>query len=337
MLLITGGAGFIGTNLTRYWLENHPDWQVIVYDKMTYAASHRNIELFEGCPRFSFFKGDIADRQSLEPLLARADLIINLAAETHVDRSLMDPESFLRTDLIGTYNLLELHRKYRDKKFIQVSTDEVYGSVPEGKATEDSHLNPSSPYSATKAGADLLAIAYFKSYGVPVIITRCCNNLGPFQYPEKLIPLLITNALMDLPLPIYGDGKQVREWIYVDDHCRALDIIADRGQIGQIYNIGTGYERDNLSIATQILNLLNKPLSLIRFVADRPAHDKRYALDWQKLKNLGWSPVVPFEEALKRTVEFYVSNVTWWREIRESPVFRSYYEANYGWRFQDSR
>ncbi len=335
-LLVTGGAGFIGSHLVRYWLKVHPDWKVIVYDKLTYAGSLDNIRDLQCDRRLTFVKGDIADRDRLEPVFQESDLIVNLAAETHVDRSLMEPEAFLRTDLIGLCVLLKLLRQHPDKKLIHVSTDEVYGTVECGRADEDAALRPTSPYSASKAGADLLALAYYKSFGVPVIITRCCNNFGPYQYPEKFLPLMITNALLDLPLPIYGDGRQIREWIYVEDHCRALDHIGQRGEIGETYNIATGYERENIEMARRILQILNKPESLLRFVADRPGHDRRYALNWTKLAKLGWSPLFSLDDALQRTVDFYVRNREWWMKIRTSREFQTYYEANYGWRFDDS-
>lgn len=333
-ILVTGGAGFIGSNFVRYWKREHPTWEIIVYDKLTYAGNRSNLHDMEGQQGFTFFQGNIYDREQLEPWVAKADIVVNFAAETHVDRSLLASGDFVKTDVLGVHTLMECARKHRTGLVIHISTDEVYGPILDGSADEKFSLNPSSPYAASKAGGDLLALAYTKSFQVPVIITRCCNNFGPYQYPEKLIPLMVTNALMDLPLPVYGDGKQVREWIFVEDHCQALDFIIEHGTPGEIYNIGTGCERQNIEVVRLILQILGKPESLIKFVADRPAHDRRYSVNWEKLKKLGWEPKSNFEEALEKTVTWYRENKWWWQQIRESEEFKRYYEANYAWRLK---
>lgn len=331
-LLVTGGAGFIGSNFVRYWRKNHPEWAIVVYDKLTYAGNRKNLHDLGGAQDFTFVQGDICDRESLEPWVMRADVIVNFAAHTHVDRSLLTAGEFVHTDVLGVHTLLECARVHKTSLIVHISTDEVYGPVLEGSVSEEAALNPTSPYAASKAGGDLLALAYHRSFKVPVIVTRCCNNFGPYQHPEKLIPLMVTNALLDLPLPVYGDGRQVREWIFVDDHCRALDVLMERGKVGEVYNIGTGQERENIFVVRRILKILGKSESLIRFVADRPAHDRRYSLDWSKLKRIGWEPSWDFETALEQTVRWYVENEWWWRQVRESEEFRRYYEDNYGWR-----
>lgn len=333
-LLITGGAGFIGSNFARYWRANHPEWDIIVYDKLTYAGNRNNLHDLEGQQGFTFVQGDICDRDLLDAWVAKADIVVNMAAETHVDRSLLASGDFVRTDVLGVHALLECAREHRTPLIIHVSTDEVYGPILDGSADEIAPLNPTSPYAASKAGGDLLALAYVKSFRTPVIITRCCNNLGAYQHPEKFIPLMVTNALMDLPLPVYGDGRQVREWIFVDDHCQALGFLIERGKPGEVYNIGTGQERQNIEVVRFILQQLGKPESLIRFVADRPAHDRRYSLNWQKLRDLGWEPEHEFESALAKTVQWYRDNEWWWRAIRDSEEFQRYYEANYAWRLR---
>ncbi len=335
-ILVTGGAGFIGSNFVRYWRREHPAWEIVVYDKLTYAGNRNNLHDLEGQPGFVFFQGDICDREQLEPWVAKADIVVNFAAETHVDRSLLASGDFVRTDVLGVHTLMECARKHGTGLIVHISTDEVYGPILSGSADEKAVLNPSSPYAASKAGGDLLALAYAKSFRVPVIITRCCNNFGPYQHPEKLIPLMVTNALMDLPLPVYGDGKQVREWIFVEDHCRALDFLIEHGTPGEIYNIGTGCEKQNIEVVRLILQFLGKPESLIRFVADRPAHDRRYSVNWEKLRKLGWEPIHEFESALAQTVAWYRDNEWWWRQIRESEEFKRYYEANYAWRLKSS-
>ncbi len=333
-ILITGGAGFIGSNFARYWRREHPAWDIVVYDKLTYAGNKANLHDLEGQPNFTFVQGDLCNREQLEPWVAKADVVVNFAAETHVDRSLLASGDFVRTDVLGVHTLMECVRKHQTGLVVHISSDEVYGPILDGSADEMAPLNPSSPYAASKVGGDLLALAYAKSFRVPVIITRCCNNFGPYQHPEKFIPLMVTNALLDLPLPVYGDGGQVREWIFVEDHCRALDFLIEHGTPGEVYNIGTGCERQNIEVVRLILQLLGKPESLIRFVADRPAHDRRYSVNWQKLRQLGWEPVHEFKAALVQTVAWYRDNEWWWRQIRESEEFQRYYEANYGWRLR---
>lgn len=333
-ILVTGGAGFIGSNFVRYWRKNHPKWDIIVDDKLTYAGNRANLHDLEGTEGFTFVQGDICDREQLEPFIAKVDIIVNMAAHTHVDRSLLSSGEFVQTDVFGVHTLMECAREYKTPLIVHVSTDEVYGPILEGSADEKALLNPSSPYAASKAGGDLLALAYAKSFRVPVIITRCCNNFGPYQHPEKLIPLMITNALLGLPLPVYGDGMQVREWIFVEDHCQALEFLIEHGTPGEIYNIGTGQERRNIEVVRLILQFLGKPESLIRFVADRPAHDRRYSLDWSKLRKLGWEPTYDFEKALEQSVRWYCENEWWWRAIRDSEEFQNYYEANYAWRLK---
>ncbi len=333
-ILVTGGAGFIGSNFVRYWLREHPEWEVIAYDKLTYAGNKSNLHGLEGQPNFTFVKGDICDREQLEPWVKKVDIVVNFAAETHVDRSLLSSGEFVRTDVLGVHTIMELAREHGVGLIVHISTDEVYGPILDGSADENSPLNPSSPYAASKGGGDLLALAYAKSFRVPVIITRCCNNFGPYQHPEKLIPLMITNSMLDLPLPVYGDGRQVREWIFVEDHCRALDFLIEHGTPGKIYNIGTGCEKQNIEVVKLILQLLGKPESQIHFVADRPAHDRRYSVNWDRLKEIGWQPQHDFESALAQTVAWYRENEWWWRQIRESEEFKRYYEANYAWRLK---
>jgi dTDP-glucose 4,6-dehydratase len=308
-LLITGGAGFIGSNFVRYMLNNH-DYDVVVLDKLTYSGRMENLE--DVIHSIEFIKGDICNKDDLTKV--SCDVIINFAAETHVDRSILDAGVFVRTDVLGTFNLLELSRRL-DVQFIQISTDEVYGSITEGSFREEDTLDPSSPYSSSKAGADLLVRAYHKTYGLPVMITRSSNNFGPYQYPEKLIPLFIVNALQNKPLPLYGDGGNVRDWIYVLDNCEALALVLNKGKKGEIYNIGGGNEKTNLEITHAILEELKKPKSLIKFVKDRPGHDRRYSLDCTKIKALGWKPKHKFEEALKSTINWYKENEWWWKPL----------------------
>ncbi len=329
-LLVTGGAGFIGSNFIHYAINEHPDWQITNLDKLTYAGNLENLKDLEGNARYRFVKGDIANRRLIDRLLGEGvDVIVNFAAESHVDRSILDASPFIETNVKGTQVLLEGARKYSITKFIQVSTDEVYGSIENGRFTEKSPLAPSSPYSASKAAADLLCLAYYKTHRVPVIITRCTNNFGPYQVPEKLIPLAITNVLEDKPIPVYGDGLNVRDWIFVIDHCRALDAVIQKGKPGEIYNIGGGNEKTNLELIHRLLELLNKPRSLIQFVADRPAHDRRYALDCTKIANeLGWQPVYSFDKALSATVDWYLKNESWWRSIK-SGEYAKYYRKMY--------
>jgi dTDP-glucose 4,6-dehydratase len=329
-LLVTGGAGFIGTNFVRHVLQAHPDWEVTNLDKLTYAGNLWNLKDIEASPKYRFIKGDIVDRKLVDDLLGRGlDVIVSFAAESHVDRSILDASPFIETNVKGTQVLLEGAKKHGISRFVQVSTDEVYGSIDSGAFTEKSNLSPSSPYSASKASADLLCGAYFKTHRLPVIITRCTNNLGPYQFPEKLIPLVITNALEDKPVPVYGDGLNVRDWIFVADHCRGLDTVIQKGLPGQIYNIGGGNEKTNLEIIRRLLELLKKPQSLIQFVTDRPAHDRRYALDCSKIGiELGWKPAYSFEKALSATVDWYLKNEPWWRSIK-SGEYSKYYETMY--------
>jgi len=330
-LLVTGGCGFIGSNFVRYMLRNH-DYKIINVDKLTYAGNLENLSDISHYPNYEFVRGDIADKALIEGLSSKGiDVVINFAAESHVDRSIEDPRVFLETNVIGTQVLLEAARKYGMLRFIQISTDEVYGSLgPRGSFTETSPLAPNSPYSASKTAADLLVRAYHKTYGLASIITRCSNNYGPYQFPEKLIPLMISNALEDNPLPVYGDGMNVRDWIYVEDHCRAIDLIMHKGREGELYNIGANNELPNIEIVKKILDRLNKPESLIKFVEDRPGHDRRYAIDSAKLRNgLGWDTIYSFEEAIDLTIGWYVEHQDWWKKIK-SGEYLSYYERMYG-------
>ncbi|CUS77994.1 dTDP-glucose 4,6-dehydratase [Candidatus Kryptonium thompsonii] len=331
-ILVTGGAGFIGSNFVRYMLQNYPGVKVINFDKLTYAGNLENLKDVENNPNYHFVRGDICNQELVEYVVQEFDIdvIVNFAAESHVDRSILGPEIFIRTNVLGTQVLLEVTKKFGIEKFIQISTDEVYGSLGSvGKFTEDMPLLPNSPYAASKASADLLCRAYFKTFDVPVIITRCSNNFGPYQFPEKLIPLMIINALNDKPLPVYGDGKNVRDWIYVLDHCRAIDFVIQKGKPGEIYNIGASNEWQNIDIVKLILKKLGKPESLIKFVKDRPGHDRRYAMDWTKIKNeLGWEPVYTFEEAITETINWYIQNENWWRRII-SGEYQKYYQVWY--------
>ena len=333
-LLITGGAGFIGSNFARYMLEKYPDYRVIVYDKLTYAGNLDNlkdvVERFAG--RYAFVQGDIADATKVDEVMQEhaIDAIVNFAAETHVDRSLMGAGSFIQTDVYGTYVLLEAAKKYAVERYHQVSTDEVYGEIPKGySSVETDPLHTRSPYSASKAGGDLMCIAYFTSFGVPVTITRGSNNIGPYQYPEKVVPLFITNAIDDIPLPLYGDGRQMRDYQYVLDHCEGIDVVLHRGQPGEIYNVGTGVETQNIVMAHRILDLLGKPPSLIQPVKDRPGHDRRYSLNCDKLRTLGWESHHTFDQALAETVQWYVRNEWWWRPIKSGAHFEEYYTSQY--------
>ncbi len=327
-LLVTGGAGFIGSNFVRWILRTHPEDTVVNLDKLTYAGNLANLADVADSPRYRFVHGDICDAKVVREAAEGVDAVVNFAAESHVDRSLMDPDAFLRTDVFGVFTLLEAVRALRIPRLLQVSTDEVYGSLATGSAREDSPLNPSNPYAAAKAGGDLLALAYFKTHRVPVVITRASNTFGPYQYPEKIIPLFITNALDNEPLPLYGDGRNVRDWLYVEDHCAALDLVLRRGGEGEVYNVGGGHELDNLALTRQILRLTGRPESLIRPVADRPGHDRRYALDSSKVRALGWAPRHRFDEALAATVAWYREHEAWWRPIK-SGAFRAYYRQQY--------
>ena len=329
-LLVTGGAGFIGSNFIRHIRQEHPDWEITNLDKLTYAGNLENLKDIQDQPGYHFVKGDIADRKLVDKLLGKGfDVIVNFAAESHVDRSILDASPFIETNIKGTLVLLEGAKKHGIHRFIQVSTDEVYGSIDSGRFSETSTLSPNSPYSASKTAADLLCRAYFKTHGVPALVTRCTNNFGPYQFPEKLIPLVITNALEDKPVPVYGDGLNIRDWIFVTDHCRALDAVIQKGKPGEIYNVGSGNEKTNLELIHKLLELLDKPRSLIQFVTDRPAHDRRYALDCYKIATeLGWKPAFSFEKALSATVDWYLNNESWWRSIKSGEYSR-YYKKMY--------
>jgi len=331
-VLVTGGAGFIGSNFVRYALEAHPDWRVTTLDKLTYAGRRENLHDVMAHPRHTFVHGDIADATVAAPLVEQSDIVVHFAAETHVDRSIAAAGDFIHTDVFGTFVLLEAARRApRLRRFVQISTDEVYGSVPEGASRETDELRPRNPYSASKAGADRLAYSYWATYEVPVIVTRASNNYGPYQFPEKVIPLFVTNAIDDIPVPLYGDGRNVRDWLHVVDHCRGIDLLIDRGRNGEVYNIGGGNEVQNVDLTHRILDLLGKPVSLIKPVQDRLGHDRRYALDTTKLKALGWHPEADFADGLAATVDWYRRNDWWWRPIKEQdPAFRAYYDAQYG-------
>lgn len=333
-LLVTGGAGFIGSNFIRYVLGQHADWHVLNLDKLTYAGNLENLSDVQASPRYQFVRGDICDRELVDNLMRthRFDVVVNFAAESHVDRSILDADPFVDTNVKGTQVLLESARVHGVGLFVQVSTDEVYGSLgpDDPPFTEDSPLSPSNPYAASKAAADLLAKAYHKTYGLPVIITRCSNNYGPYQFPEKLIPLMITNALGDNRLPVYGDGLNVRDWIHVEDHCRALDLVIQKGRIGEVYNLSAGREMTNLEVVRAILAILNKPDSLITFVPDRLGHDRRYAMNADKARQeLGWEPEFRLPDALPSVVAWYRENEGWWRRIKAGE-YRAYYERVYG-------
>jgi dTDP-glucose 4,6-dehydratase len=330
-VLVTGGAGFIGCNFVRWIARTRPDWHITVLDKLTYAGRRENLADLEGLPGFRFVQGDIADPAAVKDAFAGCTYALNFAAETHVDRSLYDAGNFIHTDVYGTFVLLEEARRTEGLRlFVQISTDEVYGSVPTGSSTETDALMPRNPYSASKAGADRLAYSYFATYGLPVIVTRASNNYGPYQYPEKVIPLFVTHAIDDIPVPLYGDGLNVRDWLHVDDHCAALDMLLDKGVPGETYNVGGGNEVPNVELTKRILALVGKPESLIKPVTDRPGHDRRYSVDCGKLRGLGWTPLVPFEAGLERTVEWYRANPGWWRPIKEAnPAFKEHYSRHY--------
>lgn len=316
-ILVTGGAGFIGSNFIRYMLKKYPEVRIVNLDKLTYAGNLENLRDIEDNPNYRFVKGDIADPVVVDQLAAEVDYIVNFAAESHVDRSIEDPSIFIKTNVMGTQVLLDAAKKHGIEKYLQISTDEVYGSLgPTGYFTEETPLAPNSPYSASKAGADLLVRAYHETYGLPVLITRCSNNYGPYQYPEKLIPFFIKRALADEYLPVYGDGLNVRDWLHVEDHCRAIDLVLQKGRIGEIYNIGGNNERTNIEITRLILRELGKPESLIKFVQDRLGHDRRYAIDANKIKTeLGWQPEYTFEQGIKETIKWYLENRKWWERI----------------------
>ncbi len=328
-VLVTGGAGFIGSNFIRLVFEKFTDWEIINLDKLTYAGNPENIKEFEGQSGYKFIHGDICDSELIDEIFKKGiDAVFNFAAETHVDRSIMYGGDFIQTDVFGTFVLLEAAKKYGISRFIQISTDEVYGSIKEGSFKETDALNPSSPYSASKLGADRLAYAYHITYNLPIVVTRCSNNYGPYQYPEKFIPLFITHAIEGKDLPLYGDGTNVRDWIFVQDHNEALIFVFDNGIDGEVYNIGAKNEFPNLEIAHKICELLEKPKDLVKLVKDRPGHDARYSVDISKIKALGWKPEKSFEEGMKETVEWYKANSDWWEKIK-SGAFKEYYEKWY--------
>ncbi|SMF68307.1 dTDP-glucose 4,6-dehydratase [Paenibacillus uliginis N3/975] len=331
-LLITGGAGFIGSNFVLYMLEQHPNYQIINVDALTYAGNLENLKAIESHPNHTFVKADITDAKMMNELICQGvDVVVNFAAESHVDRSILEPDVFVKTNVMGTQVLLDAAKKYGVTKFVQVSTDEVYGSLGEtGLFTERSPLAPNSPYSASKAGGDLLVRAYHETFGLPVNITRCSNNYGPYQFPEKLIPLMISRALNNESLPVYGDGLNIRDWLYVEDHCSAIDLVIHHGQLGEVYNIGGNNERTNVHIVKTILNELGKPESLITYVEDRLGHDRRYGIDPAKITSeLGWKPQHNFETGIKETIRWYLSNKEWWTRI-QSGAYRDYMTQQYG-------
>ena len=328
-ILITGGAGFIGSNFARYVMQKYDDMRVTVLDKLTYAGNPANFRDLETDRRFTFVKGDIGDKSVVEPIMEKVDGVVNFAAESHVDRSLYFAGDFVETDVLGTFVLLESARKNEVKRFLHISTDEVYGSIDEGTFYEDDILNPSSPYSASKGGGDLLVRSYFITYGLPALITRSSNNFGEYQYPEKLIPLFITNAIDDKPLPLYGDGKNVRDWLYVIDNCAGIDTVLRNGAPGEIYNLGGGTELTNIEITEMILEALGKPKSLIKPVQDRLGHDRRYSISTEKTAELGWKDRTPFDRAMEYTIKWYVDNEEWWRPLKDSS-FKDFYKLHYG-------
>ena len=334
-VLVTGGAGFIGGNFVYYMLKKHPDYKIVCVDKLTYAGNLATLKNALENPNFKFYKADICDRDAIRGVFAAEmpDAVVNFAAESHVDRSIDDPSVFLTTNVIGTSVLMDACREFNSERFHQVSTDEVYGDLPINRPdlffTETTPIKTSSPYSASKAAADLLALAYFRTYGLPVTISRCSNNYGPYHFPEKLIPLMIVNALSDKPLPVYGKGLNVRDWLYVEDHCRAIDTILEKGRAGEIYNVGGHNEMKNIDVVKLVLKELGKPESLITYVADRKGHDLRYAIDPSKITaELGWSPETPFKEGIKKTVRWYLDNREWWETV-VSGEYRDYYEKHY--------
>ena len=335
-ILITGGAGFIGTNFVYYQLQHHPEDRVVCLDALTYAGNLENLTEALKNPRFRFVKGDIADREAVNALFEeeKPDIVVNFAAESHVDRSITQPELFLRTNIMGTQVLMDACRKYGVQRYHQVSTDEVYGDLPLDRPdlffTEDTPIHTSSPYSASKASADLLVLAYFRTFHLPVSITRCSNNYGPYHFPEKLIPLMITRALNDQSLPVYGKGENVRDWLYVEDHCAAIDLVMRKGREGEVYNVGGHNERTNLDVVKTVLRELGKPESLIAFVTDRPGHDRRYAIDPSKIHaELGWLPRTKFDDGIHQTVQWYLDNRQWWEHILAGE-YQNYYQAMYG-------
>ena len=337
-IIVTGGAGFIGANFVLHMLKKYDNYNIIVYDKLTYAGNLDNLLDVKDDPRYSFVQGDICDAETVEATILKyeADTIVNFAAETHVDRSIMNPDAFIQTGVYGTYVLLEAAKKH-GLRYHQISTDEVYGHIPEGySSVETDKLDPRSPYAASKASGDLLVNAYFITYGLPVTITRGSNNIGPFQYPEKVVPLFATNAIDEERLPLYGDGRQMREYQYVLDHCEAIDLVLHKGKLGEAYNIGTGEEMENVQMVEVLLETLNRPKALIQHVKDREGHDRRYSLNIDKIKALGWEPKHTSAEAVAKTAVWYRENEWWWRKIK-SGEFKEYYEKQYGHRWQTEK
>ena len=328
-ILVTGGAGFIGSNYVRYVLREHPEDSVLNLDKLTYAGNLENLREVESDPRYSFVQGDICDEAVVGEAMGQVEAVVNFAAESHVDRSILSAGSFIDTDIKGLYVLLEAARKHGIERFLHISTDEVYGSIEEGSFSEEDRFNPSSPYAASKAGGELVATAYAHTFDYPITITRGSNTYGPHQYPEKMIPLFITNAIDDQPLPLYGDGGNVRDWLYVEDHCRGADTVLRKGKRGEAYNLGADQERTNVEVTRQVLGLLGKGEELIKFVPDRPGHDRRYSVSSAKAKELGWRPAVKFEEGLARTVAWYRGNEGWWRRLKDEK-YQEYYRRQYG-------
>ncbi|WP_342576313.1 dTDP-glucose 4,6-dehydratase [Paenibacillus sp. FSL M8-0142] len=336
-ILVTGGAGFIGSNFILYMMRQHPQDEIINLDALTYAGNLENLKSVENEPNYTFVHGDIADKRKVDEVFKSGiDVVVNFAAESHVDRSILEPEAFVNANVLGTQVLLDAAKRYGVTKFVQVSTDEVYGSLGEtGLFSETTPLAPNSPYSASKAGGDLLVRAYHETFGLPVNITRCSNNYGPYQFPEKLIPLMISRALQDESLPIYGDGLNIRDWLYVEDHCSAIDLVIRQGRIGEVYNIGGNNERTNIHIVQTILKELGKPESLIRYVEDRPGHDRRYGIDPTKItEELGWKPKHNFETGIKETIQWYLNNKEWWTRI-QSGAYRDYMAKQYSGRLGD--
>ncbi|ABF91323.1 dTDP-glucose 4,6-dehydratase [Myxococcus xanthus DK 1622] len=336
-VLVTGGCGFIGSNLVKYLRRERPAWTVVNLDKLTYAGNLESLSELEGDPQHVFIRGDIGNRELVEHLMSvhAIDAVMHLAAESHVDRSILGPEVFVTTNVLGTQQLLEASRARGVRRFLMVSTDEVYGSLgPTGAFTESSPLQPSSPYSASKTSSDLVALAYHHTFNLDVVVTRCSNNYGRYQFPEKLIPLMVVNALHDKPLPVYGDGGNVRDWLHVEDHCHALLLALEKGRAGEVYNIGGGAERRNIDIVKAILGLVGKPESLIQYVKDRPGHDRRYAIDPSKIRaELGWTPAHTFEQGLAETVRWFVDHPAWWQRVT-SGAYRQYFETQYRTRLQ---
>lgn len=328
-LLVTGGAGFIGSNFVRYWFEKHPEDKITVLDALTYAGHLENLEDVKGNPNFAFVRGDIRNADDVAGPVEEADIVVNFAAESHVDRSISEPEAVLTTNVMGVFTMVEAAKKYGVEKFVQISTDEVYGDIAEGSSRETDPVSPNSPYSAGKAGGELLARAYYRTYGVPVIVTRGSNTYGPYQQPEKLVPLFVSNALEGKQLPVYGDGKQVRDWLHVMDHCSGVETAIEKGQPGEIYNIGGGNERNNLEITKMIIEVTGNDESLIKYVQDRPGHDRRYSLDSTKLLQLGWKRTHSFETAMPETIRWYMDNQEWWRKIKEDEQHKRFSEEWY--------